>query len=173
VASLNGDEIFGSSMFGFDKNDVNSYIEKMVKEFEQKIRQKDEEINLLRIQNKELKDNRLSNSNDSDNISAEKNKIVEVLMKAQEKADSIVEEARVKSGAEIKLLENEVEATRERVNKEIQIELKRAESIKNEVNNLKNDTKRVFGRFQREIDRFFEELDVTQNKISSENSTED
>ena len=42
-----GEKRFGTSLFGFSKSDVNLYIEKILKEFDDKLKSKDEEINAI------------------------------------------------------------------------------------------------------------------------------
>lgn len=46
---------FKSSLFGYKKRDVLSYIEKLAANYAQKLTEKDEEIEELRVKNKELK----------------------------------------------------------------------------------------------------------------------
>ncbi len=41
---MSGEKRFRTSLFGFKKSDVNLYIEKILKDFEDRLREKDEEI---------------------------------------------------------------------------------------------------------------------------------
>lgn len=110
-----GEKRFGTSLFGFKKSDVNLYIEKILREFDEKLKGKDEEINSLKNQGKELKVKLEEFIQKSDQINEDKTKIVEVLIKAQEKADMIVEEAKIQAVEEKKKLEGMVEEEKEKL----------------------------------------------------------
>jgi len=50
-----GEKRFGTALFGFKKTDVNSYIEKILREFDEKLKEKDNEITALKNQCRELR----------------------------------------------------------------------------------------------------------------------
>jgi hypothetical protein len=50
-----GEKRFRTSPFGFNKSDVNSYVEKMLRDFEERLKQKDDEIAMLKNQARDMK----------------------------------------------------------------------------------------------------------------------
>jgi cell division septum initiation protein DivIVA len=50
-----GEKKFGTSMFGFKRADVNAYIERIIREFDQRLKEKDDENSTLKAQVKDLK----------------------------------------------------------------------------------------------------------------------
>jgi|LSQX01.2.fsa_nt_gb cell division initiation protein len=111
-----GEKRFGTSfMGGFRKADVNEYIEKILREFDDKLKEKDDEIAQLRSQGKDLKmryDELLSNARQ---VAEDRAKISEVLIKAQEQAEAIMENARNEAIEEKRQLENSIEKDREKL----------------------------------------------------------
>lgn len=111
-----GEKRFGNSfMGGFKKADVNTYIEKILREFDDKLKEKEDEIAQLRSQNKDIKaryDDLLRNANQ---VAEDRVKISEVLIKAQEQAESIMENARNEAIEEKRQLENSIEKDREKL----------------------------------------------------------
>lgn len=110
-----GEKRFKTSPFGFNKSDVNSYIEKMLREFEDKLKQKDEEISILTSQIRDIKAKYEEFTVQSNQIREDREKIVAVLVKAQEQAQSILEEARKQSLEERKKLEEINEREKEKI----------------------------------------------------------
>jgi hypothetical protein len=125
-----GEKRFGTSLFGFKKGDVNKYIELMLKEFDEKLKEKNEEINSLKNHNKEIKAKLDDFIQKSDQINEDRSKIAEVLIKAQEKADMIVEDARIQAIDEKKKLEEMIENEKEKlVDMKAEIKILKAEVI--------------------------------------------
>jgi chromosome segregation ATPase len=124
-----GEKRFRTSMFGFKKSDVNSYIEKMLREFDDRLKEKDDEIAVLKSQNKEIKMKYDDIAQKADQINEDRAKIADVLIKAQEKAELMLEEARVQAIEEKKRLEQMIEEEREKL-VDIKAELK---TLKSEV----------------------------------------
>ncbi len=115
---MSGEKRFRTSLFGgFTKSDVTIYIEKMIKEFDSKLKEKDEEISLLKNQNREMRIKHDDLLRKNEQILEEKSKvdIAEVLIKAQETAKSIIDEAKHKAIDEKKELEVLVEEEREKL----------------------------------------------------------
>lgn len=126
---MSGEKKFGSSAFGFNKSDVNAYIEKIIHEFDQRLKEKDDEISNLKLQIREMKTRYETTSQDSQFLSKEKERIAGALIQAQEKADAIMEEARARAAEEKVRLEQTLENERERI-----IDIKRdVKSIKTQV----------------------------------------
>jgi cell division septum initiation protein DivIVA len=125
-----GEKRFGTSLFGFKKADVNQYIEIILKEFDEKLKEKDEEINSLKSHGKEIKAKLEDFILKSEQINEDRSKIAEVLIKAQEKADMIVEDARIQAIDEKKKLEEMIEGEKEKlVDMKAEIKILKAEVI--------------------------------------------
>jgi chromosome segregation ATPase len=105
-----GEKRFGSSfMGGFRKTDVNSYIEKILMEFDEKLKEKDSETVVLKNQIKELRTKYEELYRKADQINDDRAKIAEVLIKAQEKAHLMIEDARHEALQEKKKLDEMIE----------------------------------------------------------------
>jgi len=94
-----------SFMGGFKKSDVNAYIERMLKEFDEKLKSKDDEISVLRNQNRELKSKYEELQQNADEINEARVKIGDVLIQAREKAEAMLEDARAEAAEEKRRLE--------------------------------------------------------------------
>jgi len=108
-----GEKKFGSAPFGFNKSDVNAYIEKIIREFDQRLKEKDDEISNLKLQIREMKVRYETASQEQQELAREKERIASALIQAQEKAESILEEARRRSESEKIRLDQELESERE------------------------------------------------------------
>ncbi len=106
---------FRTSAMGYNKNDVNEYIEQMTQDYQDKIKEKDDEIVKLRNQLKEFKAQAEENTKETYDSTEDKSKIAEVLIKAQATAESIIEEARGVAAAEKRRIEQEIEQDREKI----------------------------------------------------------
>lgn len=126
-----GEKRFGTSMFGFKKSDVNSYIEKILREFEEKLKEKDDEISALKNQSRDIRQKYEELAKKADQINEDRAKIADVLIKAQEKAELMLEDARAQAMEEKKRLEEMIESEREKL-VDIKAELK---TLKSEVIN--------------------------------------
>jgi len=80
-----GEKRFGTALFGFKKTDVNSYIEKILREFDEKLKEKDNEITALKNQCRELRIKYEDIARKAEQINMDRAKIADVLIKAQEK----------------------------------------------------------------------------------------
>ena len=110
-----GEKRFGTSLFGFQKSDVNSYIEKMLREFEDKLKEKDDEILSLKAQGREVRSKYDEFTRRVDQISEDRTRIADVLIKAQEQAAAMVEEARNDAFEERKKIEQLIEEEKEQL----------------------------------------------------------
>jgi len=137
---MSGEKKFGSAAFGFNKSDVNAYIEKIIHEFDQRLKEKDDEISSLKLQIREMKARYDSASNDSEALLKEKERIASALIKAQEKADAIMEDARASAAAEKERLEAALEAEREKI-----IDMKR------DIKTIKAQVAEILTSFQSQI----------------------
>lgn len=134
---MSGEKKFGSAAFGFNKSDVNAYIEKIIHEFDQRLKEKDDEISNLKLQIREMKTRYETASLDNQNLTKEKEKIAEAIIIAQEKAEAIVEEAKARATEEKLRLEQTLESERERI-----IDIKR------DVKNMKSQVVEILTKYQ-------------------------
>lgn len=111
-----GEKRFRTSfMGGFKKADVNAYIEKILGEFDIKLKEKDDEIGQLKSQNKDVRTRYEELLTKADQINEDRAKISEVLIKAQEKADMMLESARQEALEEKRQLEDAIEQDKEKL----------------------------------------------------------
>ncbi len=106
---------FQSSMFGFNKGTVNTYIENLTKDYEEKLTSKDLEIEKLISQLKNVNKKYEEIKLEEERILTEKEKISQALVSANEKADKIVEDAKERIAAEVIELEATAENEREKI----------------------------------------------------------
>lgn len=126
-----GEKRFRNSLFGFNKVDVNAYIEKLLREFDDKLKEKDDEVASLKNQNRDLKQKYEELFKKADQINEDREKIASVLIRAQEQAQAMLQEARMEALDEKKKLEETIECEKEKL-VDIRQELK---SLKSEVVN--------------------------------------
>lgn len=137
---------FRTAAMGYNKNDVNNYIDQLTQEYQNKVKEKDDELARLRNQNKELK-TQIEEVLKKENENADgKSKIAEVLLKAQETADSIMEEARKNALEEKRKIEEDIEQDREKL-----------VDLKSEIKKLKSNVTETLKLFQSELDSYIKE----------------
>lgn len=115
VLVMSGEKKFGTSFFGFNKSDVNAYIEKILYEFDHRLKEKDDEISNLKLQIREMKARYESAAQNSEYFAKEKERIASALITAQEKADAILEEAVRRAEEEKIRLDQALEKEREKI----------------------------------------------------------
>ena len=106
---------FRGTALGYNKNDVNGYIDQLTQDYQSKIKEKDDELVRLRNQNKELKSQLEENFKKISDNTGEKAKIAEVMLKAQDTAQNILEEARITALEEKSKIEEAAEQEREKL----------------------------------------------------------
>ncbi len=145
-----GEKRFRTSfMGGFNKSDVNAYIERMLREFDDKLKEKEEEIAVLKNESREYRLKYEELANKLDQINEDRARIAEVLIKAQEQAGAMLENARYEALEEKKKLEDVIEQEKEKL-VDIRQELK---SLKGEVVNTLKKYESQLGSFVKEDDR--------------------
>ena len=140
-----GEKRFGTSLFGFKQSDVNSYIEKILREFDDKLKEKENEIADLKNQCREFRIKYEDIARKTDQVGEDRAKIADVLIKAQEKAETILEEARNQSHEERKKLSALTEKEREKL-----------VDIKQEIKFIKQDVIKVLKKYEEELDKVYE-----------------
>jgi cell division initiation protein len=124
-----GEKRFRTSLFGFKKADVNYYIEKILKEFENRLKAKDAEIDEAKEKGKEYRLKYEGIVDKAEQIETDRSKIASVLIKAEEKAEEILAQARERAIEEKADIEKEIEQEKERL-VDAKLELKK---LKDEV----------------------------------------
>ena len=106
---------FRKSMSGFNKNDVNKYIESMMDQYEAKIAEKDVAINNMNQQLEQVKSLYEDQKGKEDALQKEKNGITKAIVRANELSDQIVKEAKEAAFEEVTDLEIRAEEEREKI----------------------------------------------------------
>lgn len=140
-----GEKRFRTSLFGFKKSDTNSYFEKILKEFDDKLKGKDDEINDLKNQSKEYKSKYEDLAKKAEQINEDRAKIADVLIKAQEKAELMLEEARAEAIEEKKNLELVIEQEKEKL-----------VDIKGEIKVLKSEVVNILKKYEVQLNEIVE-----------------
>lgn len=136
-----GQKKFGTSMFGFKRADVNAYLERVIREFDQRLRDKDEENANLKARLNELQEKYDQLSKNAEYLIKEKEKIAGVLLQAQEKAEAMMIEAQEKAMKEKVRLDQTLETEREKI-----------VDIKRDLKSLRNHISNILAKYESEID---------------------
>lgn len=110
-----GEKRFRTSLLGFRKSDVNSYVEKILREFDDRLKEKEDEISSVKNHNRDMKERYDELLNKADQINADRAKIADVLIRAEEKAERILEDARIQALEEKKTIEDLIEQEKEKL----------------------------------------------------------
>lgn len=157
---MSGEKKFGSAAFGFNKSDVNAYIEKIIHEFDQRLKEKDDEISNLKLQIREMKTRYESASLDSQNLIKDKERIASALIQAQEKADNILEQAKARAEVEKVMLDQTLESEREQII-----------DIKHDVKTLRTQLVDMLSKYQallNDVDGYIENKEMEYNEKSGD-----
>lgn len=160
---MSGEKRFGTSMFGFAKSDVNSYIEKMLREFDEKLKNKDDEIGALKNQLKEVRFKYDELKRNAEQINEDRSKIASILLKAQEKAEEMLEEAKKQALDEKKKLEHLVEEEREKL-----------VDVKGELKTLKSEVVKTLKKYEGQLNSITKDDETVElRNVNSEEKTEE
>lgn len=110
---MSGEKKFRTGVSGYNKEDVNEYIERILSEFDTRLKEKDDEIATLKSQVRDLKSRLDQAGTDVSAATKDRERISAVLIQAQQKADTMLEEARMEAEAEKIRLEKLLEGRRE------------------------------------------------------------
>ena len=120
---------FRTSLIGsFKKKDVSSYIEKIYSEFELKLKEKDERISKLKDELKNIALKYDTAKKSINKVSDDRDKIADVLIKAQEKADSIIEESQKKALEDKEIIEELVKIEKDKLER-VKTDLKKLKEV--------------------------------------------
>lgn len=131
---------FQSSMFGFNKGSVNTYIENLTRDYEEKLTSKDLELEKMIAQLKNVSKKYEEIKLEEERILTEKEKISQALVSANEKADKIIDEAKERVEAEVVELESVAEKEREKI-----------VDIKRELMDMKKEASVILEKYEKSI----------------------
>lgn len=106
---------FGTAMFGYRKSDVDAYIEKILRGFDEKLWEKDDSLTTLRKQFEELRQKHEDLKVKAAEIDEDKSRIADVLLQAQGQAKTIIESAQTYNEDEKKRIDGIIEQEREKI----------------------------------------------------------
>ena len=149
-------------MGGFRKSDVNIYVEKILKEFDEKLKNKDDEVAVLKSQNKDLKYKYEELLRKSDEVSESREKIANVLIQAQENAEKILEDARLEAMEEKRKLEETIESDKEKI-----------VDIRTEIKQLKSQVVTVLQKFEEQLSELAEEEQAQMEEMAGEQAEDE
>lgn len=141
-----GEIRFRTSLIGYKKTDVILYIERIVQQYEDKLKEKDEEIAILKVQNNDAKTKYEELYKKAEDINFNRAKIADVLLKAQEKADVIVNDAIIQANEEKK-----------DITKLIEIEKEKLVDIKREIKTLKSEFTSTLKKYESQLGEMVKE----------------
>ncbi|ANW98334.1 hypothetical protein CSTERTH_04415 [Thermoclostridium stercorarium subsp. thermolacticum DSM 2910] len=143
-----GAKKFGISLFGFKKSDVNAYLERVIREFDQRLKEKEEENARLKAELGELKEKYDKLFNEADSLMKEKEKIAGALLQAQEKAEMIIKEAHDRAFKEKMKLDQMLEAEKEKI-VDIKLQLKQ----------LKGHITDILSRYEKQMEEVITDIE--------------
>ena len=150
-----GEKKFGSAVYGFRKEDVNAYIERIIKEFDLRLKEKDEEILELKASNRYYREKYEGVEAKAKNLSDEKDKIASALIEAQENAKRIVAEAKERAVTEKQELDNMLEEEREKI-----------VDIKVGIKDLKDSIAVVLRKFDEDSEKVLKTIDASYGSFA-------
>ncbi|MDQ2087400.1 hypothetical protein RBH29_13290 [Herbivorax sp. ANBcel31] len=154
-----GEKRFGTALFGFKQSDVNSYIEKILREFDDKLKEKEEEIVELKNQCRELRIKYEDIARKSGQANEDRSKIADVLIKAQEKAELILEDAQKQANEERKKLSEKTEQEKEKL-----------VDMKEEIKFLKKEISATLKKYESDLDSVVEFAETKAEEENFQNS---
>ena len=144
---------FPGSMFGFNKKMVNTYIENLIRDYEEKLTSKDIEIEKVIKQLKSVTAKYEELKLEEETIRTEKEKITGALVRANEMAERIVGEAKEKVAAEVTELEAAAEREREKI-----------VDIRKQLMRMKADAAAILKNYSRAVEEIAVEADESEEE---------
>lgn len=129
---------FSKSFWGFKPSSVFSYIKELENNHKKNIEEKQKEIEQLLNQNDHLKKQLLNLEEEYNKINQQKIKIAELLITAQEKAESIVSQA-IEEG----------ESRKKELYEQIKEHEKILEGLKDEIRKIKLEIEEFLGKYEK------------------------
>ncbi|NLY43671.1 MAG: hypothetical protein GX066_06840 [Clostridiaceae bacterium] len=146
---MSGEKRFRTSLFGYKRQDVYEFIEKLSKDFEEQFKEKDDELALLRNQNQDLKKNLEELKSKLDTLESGRTHIANAIIKAEEQAKNIIEDAMREGEERKKELQRQIN--------ELKNKLK---MLKNELYELRVEAINTIRRYESQLVELVEEENV-------------
>lgn len=102
-------------LFGFNKKEVENYISDLKADYESELKRQNTELQSIKEENRKLNDRINELLNKQREVEKAKQSISEVLLKAEQQAKQIVEEAKGKAEAERQEIDQMIELEREKL----------------------------------------------------------
>jgi len=115
-------KIFGTSLFGFKKKDVLAYLDNVTNDMSIKIKEKDNEIASLKEQISTLNSDIIKLQQNGNLFEAERQNVANAIIRAEEKAAQIIEDAKKEAQASREEILNQINSDRLQL-KELQQEI--------------------------------------------------
>lgn len=112
---MGGVKRFGTSLFGYKKSDVNAYIDKLLSEVSNSIKDKETEILMLKSQLKDIKTKYDELMEEAEAKKQAKDRVADILLDAREQAEQIIKKAAAQHAREMEILKAEQEKEREKL----------------------------------------------------------
>ena len=136
-------KIFRGALFGYNKKDVNRYVESMSANFQAQLDEYDEEIKTLKEKWQELSEERealeVKKNNISEAILSAQQKGKSMVMEAQEQGEIIISEARKESDNIIAEAHKKAEDELELMSKKIAEENQKLIKIRRDITNIRRN----------------------------------
>lgn len=133
--------VFKSKMFGFDKAQVQSYLKKMVLEHEHDLQEKKDELSSVKKKNEQVEARLEELEKKLEELSSQKNKVADILLAVQEKANAI-EQDTIKSCEEKKAL----------IEQEINKKVEEKNGINKDIEGLKTEIVDVLDKYKKQLE---------------------
>lgn len=153
---------FPGAMFGFNKKMVNTYIENLIRDYEEKLTSKDIEIEKNMKQLKSITGKYEELKLEEERIRSEKEKITGALVKANEMAERIVEEAKEKASNEARDLEATAEREREKI-----------VDVRKQLIRMKADASAILKNYSRAVEKIIVEEENIEEEPAVEAAAEE
>jgi len=152
-----GEKKFGTSLFGFNKVDVNLYLESLIKSYNESLWEKENQISELKRKIEEYKKKLEEIQDEYAAISETREKIANAFIEAQKNAELIIENARKTAAMEKHKLEAECESLRDLIIEKKQKLKKLTEAAVNFGNELESIMNRSIANFRDEYRKAVED----------------
>ncbi len=109
------EENISKGLFGLNRKDVENYIADMKKDYENELKRQNQELLQMKSENSKLNERLNQMLNDKREIDDAKRNISDVLVRAEQQAKQIVEDAKAKALEERQEIDTQIEAEKEKL----------------------------------------------------------
>ncbi|HPZ51324.1 MAG TPA: hypothetical protein PLI11_00220 [Clostridia bacterium] len=172
-----GNKVFDTEFSGFNKKQVNEYIEKLVSQYQQSLSEKAKECDELRAKNEQLASKLNELSTAYIQAQEEKTKIADVLINAENTAKNIIAKAQEESAKERERLSIQADEKRMLIvdlNKIIRdMKLEVEEMIENAKSSLDNAVNQIKERMDAEKEQIIRRIEEINAKYAEKEEVEE